>query len=67
MTEAPGNILRSILAIVAGIAVGVVLSLVTDMAMRSAGVSRAAGPTAADSLWRWLLLIAPFTASSAAM
>ncbi len=50
MTEAPGNILRSILAIVAGIAVGVVLSLVTDIAMRSAGVFPPLNQRMADPL-----------------
>ena len=67
MTDAPRNILRSILAIVAGIAVGVVLSLVTDMAMRSAGLLAPLGQRAADSALAWLLLIAPSMASPAAM
>lgn len=49
MTEAPGNIPRSILAVVAGIAVGVVLSVVTDKAMRSAGVLAPLDQRAADS------------------
>ncbi len=50
MTEAPGNTLRSIVAIVAGIAVGVALSVVTDMVMRSAGIFPPLGQRMADPL-----------------
>jgi hypothetical protein len=50
MTETSGNLLRSVVAVVAGIVVGVALSLITDMAMRSAGIFPALGVRMADPL-----------------